>query len=48
MAELRSMLVAVAELKELRRAAGPKGDLEELLRLPQSMVVRFTAQAQPR
>jgi len=48
MAELRSMLAAIAELQELRRAAGPKGDLEELLRLPQSMVVRFTAEAQPR
>jgi Dyp-type peroxidase family len=47
-AELRSMLVAVSELRELRRAAGPKGDLEELLRLPQSMVVRFAAEAQPR
>jgi len=46
-AELRSMLMAIAELKGLRRAAGPKGDLEELLRLPQSMVVRFTAEAQP-
>ena len=48
MAELRSMLMTIAELKELRRAAGPKGDLEELLRLPQSMVVRFAAEAQPR
>ncbi len=48
MAELRSMLMAIAELKELRRAAGPKGDLEELLRLPQSMVVRFAAEAPPR
>ena len=47
-AELRSMLMAIAELKELRRAAGPKGDLEELLRLPQSMVVRFAAESQPR
>jgi Dyp-type peroxidase family len=45
MAELRSMLMAIADLKELRRAAGPKGELEELLRLPQSMVVRFTPEA---
>jgi len=48
MAELRTMLMAIAQLKDLRRAAGPKGDLEELLRLPQSMVVRFTAVARPR
>jgi cytochrome P450 len=47
-AELRSMLMAIAELKEMRRAAGPKGDLEELLRLPQSMMVRFAAESQSR
>jgi Dyp-type peroxidase family len=45
MAELRSMLMAIAQLKEFRRAAGPRGELEELLRLPQSMVVRFAAEA---
>ena len=45
MAELRSMLMAVAQLKDFRRAAGPRGELEELLRLPQSMVVRFAAEA---
>jgi cytochrome P450 len=44
-AELRSMLMAIAQLKEFRRAAGPRGELEELLRLPQSMVVRFAAEA---
>jgi Dyp-type peroxidase family len=45
MAELRSMLMAIAQLKDFRRAAGPRGELEELLRLPQSMVVRFAAEA---
>ena len=48
LAELRSMLMAIAHLKDFRRAAGPRGELEELLRLPQSMVVRFTPEAQPR
>jgi Dyp-type peroxidase family len=48
LAELRSMLIAIAQLGELRRAAGPRGNLEELLRLPQSMVVRFSAQTHPR
>jgi Dyp-type peroxidase family len=48
LAELRSMLQAIARLGDLRRAAGPRGELEELLRLPQSMVVRFRAEAQPR
>jgi Dyp-type peroxidase family len=41
LAELRSMLMAIAGLRDFRRAAGPRGDLEELLRLPQSMTVRF-------
>jgi cytochrome P450 len=41
-AELRSMLMALSRLRDFRRAAGPRGDLEELLRLPQSLVVRFT------
>jgi Dyp-type peroxidase family len=48
LAELRSMLMAIAQLKDFRRAAGPRGDLEELLRLPQSLTVRFTPEAQPR
>jgi Dyp-type peroxidase family len=47
LAELRSMLPKIAQLRGFRRAAGPKGELEELLRLPQSMVVRFTPEAQP-
>lgn len=48
LAELRSMLAAIARLKDFRRAAGPRGELEELLRLPQSMVVRFSAETQLR
>jgi cytochrome P450 len=48
MAQLRGMLREIAQLGNLRRAAGPRGKLEELLRLPQSMVVRFTPRAQPR
>jgi hypothetical protein len=48
LAELRSMLSALARLKDFRRAAGPRGDLEELLRLPQSLTVRFAPEAQPR
>jgi hypothetical protein len=42
------MLTALARLKDFRRAAGPRGDLEELLRLPQSLTVRFAPEAQPR
>jgi Dyp-type peroxidase family len=48
LAELRSMLAALARLKDFRRAAGLRGDLEELLRLPQSLTVRFAPEAQPR
>ena len=40
-AELREMLLAIAQLRNVRRAAGSRGALEELLRLPQSMVIRF-------
>jgi Dyp-type peroxidase family len=40
-AELREMLLAIAPLRNVRRAAGPRGALEELLRLPQSLVIRF-------
>lgn len=48
MAELRGMLQEIAQLDDFRRAAGPRGKLEELLRLPQSMVVRFAPKSQPR
>jgi Dyp-type peroxidase family len=48
LAELRGMLMAIAALKDFRRAAGPRGELEELLRLPQSLVVRFAPEGQPR
>ncbi len=48
LAELRSMLMAIAGLKDLRRAAGRGGELAELLRLPQSMLIRFRPEAQPR
>jgi cytochrome P450 len=45
LAELRSLLTAIQRLKNFRRAAGPRGDLEELLRLPQALTVRFLPEA---
>jgi Dyp-type peroxidase family len=45
LAELRSLLTAIQRLKDFRRAAGPRGDLEELLRLPQALTVRFLPEA---